>query len=229
MISEALVNAAAQSALSEVETLAAKLGAAESQLEMGYGTLAVRLFDISKNRYWEGAYKNFGEFMSHLTEKYKIGRAQLYSYLSSARELEGAVTEAELSQMGISKALVLRDAVKNGDALPVNALPAALDAKVTVKDLRKILFESGNLMADEEGTWYDTEMEFYVTGEERAEILRGFDIARKVDPPVSETLTEHAQRKEIMLRLCREFIGTYEREVYGQSVPKVPQEPVSQA
>jgi hypothetical protein len=214
MISETLVNAAAQSALSEVETLAAKLGAAESQLEMGYGTLAVRLFDISKNRYWDcGAYKNFGEFMSHLTEKYKIGRAQLYSYLSSARELEGAVTEAELSQMGISKALVLRDAVKNGDALPVNALPAALDAKVTVKALRKLLFESGNLMADEDGAWLDCGFEFIVTEEQRATLHAAANAARHTDPVTKEDIKPFAQNLDIALKWATEFLSTYSKNI----------------
>ena len=77
MISETLVSAEATAKLAEIETLAAKLGAAESQLESGYGSLAVLLYEVSQKLLWKAAYKNFGEFMAHLTDTYHIGHSQL--------------------------------------------------------------------------------------------------------------------------------------------------------
>lgn len=216
-MTEILMNVVASEKLVEVETLVSKLAAAEGLLEAGYAKLAFLLRDVSEQRYWDGSYKSFGEFLNHLSDKFKLGKSQLYNYLSTARDLGGDVTEEQLNIMGISKALALREAKNTTGTIPENVLTAALDPTVTVKDIKRLLFESNHLPELEQGTWFDAEMEFYVTAEERAEILQAFDIAMKVDPPISEKQKTYGQKKEIMLRLCREFIGTWEQEVYGKS------------
>lgn len=211
-MTEEIINAEAHAKITEVESLAAKLGAAEAQLESGYGALAVGLMEISENRYWEGMFKNFGEFMDHLTEKYRIGNRQLYNYLSTARELK-AVTPEQLSEMGISKALVLRDAAKQSGSVNAEHVKSALDPKITVKDLKKLLFEAGSTTKQEDGEWMDCEFEFYVTDEERAEIHAAANAARHMEPPISGTLKDFMQRKEILLRLVREFLSTHSQDI----------------
>ena len=61
-MSEAIVVALAQTKLVEIETLAAKLGAAEAMLEAGYGELAFALKEMRDNKYWIGTYDSFGDY-----------------------------------------------------------------------------------------------------------------------------------------------------------------------
>lgn len=211
-MTEAIINAEAQSKLAEVETLAAKLGAAEAQLEHGYGALACRLKEVSENRYWEGTYKSFGEFLTHLKDKHNVGRSQLYAYLSTARELDGDVTEAQLSEMGISKALVLRDAKNANSLLPADAVTKALDPAVTTKDLKKILFKA-NTPELEQGNYIDLGFEFMVTAEEASVFNAAANAARHMDPPISDTLKPSAQSKEIALRWAMEFLGSHSDQI----------------
>lgn len=206
-MTEAIVTTEAQTKLAEAEAMAAKLGVAESQVERGWGLLACRLKDISENRYWEVSYKSFGEFLAHLRDTHNLGRAQLYNYISSARELAGVVTEDQFTSMGISKAMVLRDAKTANPILPADAVAKALDPDVTAKELKKILFESNNLPTPEEGSWVDLGFEFMVTDEERQVLQAAANAARHTDPPVKDTLKPSAQAKEIALRWAMEYLG----------------------
>lgn len=208
--------AVAQEKLAEVEQLSAKLVAAEGQLETGYAKLAFLLKEVSENRYWKGTYKNFGEFLSNLQEKFQLGKSQLYNYLSTAKELP-QLGEGDLNTMGISKALVLRNVrATSGHDVPESLVKQALDPEVTVKDLKKMLYDSGTLTKPEEGTWHDFDLSGYYTDEEWETVKSVLEIAKKVDPPIDERKTEHVQRKEIFLRMAMEFIGTWEAETYGR-------------
>ena len=208
-MTEALMNVVAAEKLQEVETLVKTLAAAEGQLEVGYAKLAFLLRDVSENRYWDGTYKSFGEFLQHLSDRYNLGKSQLYNYLSTARDLGDGVTEEQLNQMGISKALVLREAKNATGMIPPSALEAALDPKITVKDIKKLLYDAGTIVKPEDGTWCDLDFSCYCTDEERAEINDARKAAMRTDPPVSEALPEHMQRKEVLLRLSREFLAAY--------------------
>lgn len=215
-VQSAIDLAVAQEKLAEVEQLSAKLAAAEGQLETGYAKLAFLLKEVSENRYWRGAYKNFGEFLNNLQEKFQLGKSQLYNYLSTAKELQ-QLGEGDLNTMGISKALVLRDVrATSGHDVPESLVKQALDPKVTVKDLKKMLYDAGTLTKPEEGTWRDFDLSGYYTDEEWETVKSVLEIAKKVDPPIDERKTEHTQRKEIFLRMAMEFIGTWEAEIYGR-------------
>ena len=211
-MSETIVNAEAQAKLAEVESLAAKLGAAEAQLEAGYGQLAFGLKEVSEHKYWEGSYEDFGAYMDHLSEKHKLGTRQMYNYLSTARELTD-VTPLQLSTMGISKALVLRDAAKLNGKVDDAHIEAAVNPKVSVKDLKKILFDAKQRVKPVDGAWLDLEFEFYVDDDERAELHAAANAARNMNPPISGTLTEFMQRKEIALRWAREFLSTHAESI----------------
>ena len=206
-MTEILMNVVAQEKLQQVETLVAKLAAAEGQLELGYASLAYLLSDVSEHRYWDGTYKSFGEFINHISSAYNIGKSQLYNYLATARDLGDGVTEDQLNTMGISKALALRDAKNATGAIPPNVLTAALDPKVTVKDIKRLLYDAGTITAPEDGSWMDLDASCYCTEEERREINDAANAARHIDPPVSESQKEFFQRKEIMLRFAREFLA----------------------
>jgi hypothetical protein len=195
--------------LAQVEELAKKLAAAENILEQGYAKLAFLLEEVAEKRHWIGTYESFGDFVTHISESYQIGKSQLYNYRAAARDLEGAVTQEQMDTMGISKALALREAQNSTGAIPQNILTAALDQKTTVKDIKKLLYDAGTITRPEDGTWADLDYSCYCTDEERQEINDASKAARRMDPPISETLPEHVQRKEVLLRFSREFLAAY--------------------
>lgn len=211
---EALVSAAeAQSKIAEVEKLAAQLGEAESQLEKGYGALAFRLKDISENRYWEFSYASFGEFLKHIQEAHKLGRAQLYRYMAVARELDGVVTEKQLTDMGISKAEELLKAHDKNPILPADAVNQALDPTVTTKDLKEILFNADNEPEPEDGSFIDLGFSFMVTEEEKEVLQAAANAARHGDPPIDGKLKPSAQLKLIALKWAMEYLGANSGDV----------------
>lgn len=192
-----------------METLVSKLAEAENQLETGYAQLAFVLADVSKNRYWEGSYESFGDFMNHLHTKFNLGKRQLYNYLSVARELGTDVSQQQLNDMGISKALVLRDAKKASGTVPELSVKAAQDPQVTVKDLKQLLYDSKALPKPQDGDWLDLDFSCYVTPEERETFNDAANAARHSDPSISETLSESAARKEILMRWAMSFLSDH--------------------
>lgn len=208
-MTEALVNVLAQTKLAEIDTLAAKLGAAETMLEAGYGQLAFLLKETRDNKYWIGVYDSFGDFIAHLRDTHSLGKSQLYKYMFTASELGGIVTPEQLSAMGISKAVALSDIKAQDGTISDAALAAAADPKVTVKELKKLLFEANNTLPPEEGEWLDCGFEFYATTEERALLNAAANAARHTDPVTSEKLTPFMQLKDIVLKWAREYYGAY--------------------
>lgn len=208
-MTEAMTLAVSQEKLQEVESLVQQLASAEKTLENGYAKLAFLLEGVAENRYWQGTYESFGDYIEHISHTYNIGKSQLYNYRAAARDLEGAVTPEQMDTMGISKALALREAHRNTGAIPENILTASLDPKVTVKDIKKLLFDAGQIVKPEEGNWMDLDFSCYVTDEERAEIQEAANAARHTDPVIQESLPQFVQRKEILLRFAREFLAAY--------------------
>lgn len=205
---EALMNVVSQEKLQQTEALVAKLAAAEGQLELGYAKLAHALADISEHRHWMGTYKSFGEFVDHISNTYNLGKSQLYSYMAAARDLGDSVTEDQLNTMGISKALTLRTAKNSTGTVDPTVLTAALDSKVTVKDMKKLLYDAGTITRPEDGTWCNLDFSCYYTPEERATVDDACKSARREDPPISESIPEHMQQKEILLRFAMSFLST---------------------
>lgn len=205
-------NVLALNALSRVEKLAERLGVAESTLEQGYAELAEAILDVQKNHYWDDSHKSWGDYMKFITEKFNMGRAQLYHKVAVVRELQGVVESKDLSDMGISKASVLADAHRLNQELPESAIEAAKNSKVTVKELKRSLAQVLHSSEYEDMEWYDAGYAFYVTDEEKAEIKDAESAARGIDPPISNTLKDFMQKKEIFLRFCREFLSTYSIE-----------------
>lgn len=201
----------ATNALNKVNELAEKLGAAETILEGGYAELANALLTVRENRYWEGMWKSWGEYFQSISEKHQLGRAQLYHKVATVKELQGVVDPKDLSAMGISKAAVLAQAHRENPSagMPKELVARARDEKTTVKYLKKALAEATHAPEKTTDEWIDLEMCFYVSPEEKVEILEALRAAFEVDPPISTTLKQHVQNKEAMLRLCREFLATY--------------------
>jgi hypothetical protein len=197
--------------LHDVDVLAEKLGQAEIMLEGGYAQFAGKLLEIQEERFWDLAgFESWGKYFDSIIQKFNLGKAQMYHKLAVVRELKGIVPSAELTDMGISKASVLADACRaHGGILPNEAIAAAKNPDLTVKGLKKTLATARILPEQQDGEWLDLGMAFYVTEDERAEIAEAMRIAREMDPPVSNTLKDFMQRKEVFLRFVREFLATY--------------------
>ena len=201
--------------LNDVDVLAAKLGAAESLLEEGYAQFASVLLDVQENLYWQlldidGApCPSWGAYIAHIVEKFHMGKAQLYHKIAVCRQLKGVVAEKDLTDMGISKASVLADVHRATGKVTAEAVAAAKRDGVTVKDLKTALAQESHLPEQESGEWLDLNMAFYVNAEEKATIQDAITAARQMDPPVSNTIKDFQQRKEIMIRLASEFLSTY--------------------
>jgi hypothetical protein len=146
--------------------------------------------------------------MLSLADKYNKGRTQLYQYVATVRELSPYVTELQMNEMGIAKAMALKVSVKrNGFPPTEEVLAQALDQKVTTKDLRTILCVADGVV-DEKGVWMEREG-FYVTEEERLVIQSADEAALRVDPAVPVDAPEWVKRKEIALRQGMEFLGAH--------------------
>lgn len=209
-MSEAITTmTAATEELEKVEKLATILGGTEHVLESGYAQLACAILNVQKNRYWEGRFESWGKYIEHISTKFNLGRAQLYHKVSVVKELQGVVEPKDLSEMGISKAGVLADAHKTIPALPSSVLDAARDKEVTAKELKKVLAEATHVPESSKDEWYDMGAAFYVTPDEKSELLEAERAARSIDPTISISLKPHAQMKEVMLRWAREFLSTY--------------------
>lgn len=213
-MNEAIVTKLAQEKLEEVDSLVSNLAAAETQLERGYAKLGCLLNEIQENLYWQGYYESYGEFLAHIQEVYGISKSQLYNYRAAAHDLIGSVTEEQMNQMGISKALTLRAAKRNNQTIPDDVIAKALDKSVTVEDLKQILFESHHIERPEDEDWISLDFSCYVSEEEKNTIQTAMKIAKQIDPPIAGTLPDHMQQKEILLRFAIEFLNTYDSGTY---------------
>jgi hypothetical protein len=129
-----------------------------------------------------------------------------------------SVNETQLNQMGISKAVELQRVVSQTGAQPTQELiDFALDPNHTRENVKGEVYKHLNIQTPTETGIY-FELGCYVTQEEREEIQRGLDVATKVDPVIPTDWPENNRNKEILLRLIREFLGTYEAQVTPSEV-----------
>ena len=200
--------AMAENALAKVEELAGQLGQAEGLLERGYAEFAAALLDVQKNRYWQGQHESWGDYMKFVTDKFKLGTRQLYNKLATVKELSGVVELQDITDMGISKAKVLADWHQAGKVTE-DDITLAKDPATTVKQLKKAMAEALHQPETETDEWVDLGFAFYANSDEISELREAEKIARGIDPPVSNTLPEHSQKREVAIRWAREFLATY--------------------
>jgi hypothetical protein len=185
----------------------------ELALATGYVALGAALLAVKENKYWVALeFKNFGEYIASIKDKIQVGRTQLYLYIATVEKLLPSITEKELYNIGITKALELKRVVSmTGQQPPQELIDLALDPKTTQLALKGEVYKHLHLTPEDKGIYFD--FGFYVTEEEKAEIERGLDVAARIDPPVGNDWEENARKKEIMFRFVREFLATYEAQV----------------
>ncbi len=185
-------------------------------LEQSWTRVGVMLAQFKAQECWrELDYTTFDDFMDELKTKFKRGRTQLYGYLACAEVLLPTIGAEKLEQMGISKALELKRAVKKleGKPLPPALLDAALDATKTTKELRGTIGQALNLTPDEKGAWFDWGGSF-LSKEERDFMKEAFHVTIAL-LGLKQDVPEHIQRKAIFKAWAEEFYGTHSTEFYG--------------
>jgi hypothetical protein len=189
-------------------------------LEQSWTRVGVLLAEFKAQECWRPLnYATFDAFMDELKTKFKRGRTQLYGYLSCAEVLLPTIGAEKLEQMGISKALELKRAMKklDGKSLPPALLEAALDATKTTKELRGTIGQALNITEEPKGSWFDLDG-FFMTPEERKEFKDAF-LATEAMLGLKREQPDHIRRKEVILTWMREWYGTHAAEVNGTKQP----------
>lgn len=180
----------------------------DEECERGYAQLGWLLLEVASMQYWRVRYESWRLYLKGVAAVSKKTVAQLVQYFLTVRDLSDTFGLGQLEAMGISKAMKLRQAKDYAIVLPAVIVNAALDPKVTVKELKRIISETLK-MPEEEGDWMDLEFEFMVTPEERATFEAAMDSAIHEDPVIKSTISKSAQMKEVALRWAIEFLNTY--------------------
>lgn len=196
------------SVLLRVEQQAKEMAQTEQLCERGYAQLGWLLLEVASMQYWRIHYSTFRDYLKGVALVAKKTPEQLQRYFLTVRDLSDDFSSSELELMGITKAMRLRQAKDYAIVLPSVVITAALDPKVTVKDLKKVISTTLRI-PEEEGDWMDCEMEFMVTPEQRAEIEQAIDVAMHTEPLTKSTISKSAQMLDVMQKFAREFLSSH--------------------
>ena len=210
----------ARAALSEVKTLMQRVRRSELELESNYVRLGKALYEVQRHQYWmvEG-FKSWNVYLNSLNAD--VRRTQLYHYSGVAKDLLPVISEADLVQIGISKAAVLRKILKTGRVPSPELVEKAKTG--TLADLRSDVAQVTHEPNDDPGSWFDLGA-IKLTEEELEEFNRTADLAARTDPPATDhAVTNWADepwqiRKEILWRWGAEFWSAHEPGLEEQRV-----------
>jgi len=201
-----------------VDSLLGAIRTGELNLATNYVQLGNQLLNVRSNKYWVPlGFSNFGKYIESIKDQIQIGRTQLYLYISTVEKLLPSVSESQLNDMGISKAVELQRVVSQTGAPPTQELiDFALDPSHTRESVKAEVYKHLNIQTPTETGIY-FELGCYVTQEEREEIQRGLDVAVRIDPVIPNDWPENNRNKEILLRFVREFLSEYESHMYQET------------
>jgi hypothetical protein len=197
-----------KSRLQDVKDQATAMGALDAQCESGYAHLGWLLLEVAEMQYWRVQHETFRDYLRLVSTYSKRSVGQLQQYFLTVRDLIDTFDADQLESMGITKAMRLRAAKDYAIVLPAVVVNAALDPKVTVKELKKIISVTLK-MPEEDGDWMDLECEFMVTPEQRALFTQAIDVAMHTDPLTKSTISKSAQMLDVMTKFAQEFLGAH--------------------
>lgn len=195
--------------MANIDAEALELSIHENGLEQGYAHLGWMMLEVAEMGYWRVPFKTFGEYIKSVAEKAHRSSGMLMKYFCTVRDLCDTFNCAQLEKIGITKAIRLRVAKDYAPVLPPAVVNAALDPHVTDKDLKQVISLTLKMPEEEPGDWFDGEMEFIVTPEERVWVESVLDKARHTEPLTKTTISKSAQQKEIFFKLLMEFDGAH--------------------
>jgi UDP-N-acetylglucosamine transferase subunit ALG13 len=190
----------------------------ELRLATSYARLGSLLLKVKQKQHWiYYGYQSFGKYIDDLRGKIGRQRSQLYNVVSVAERLLPSMTEADLEQIGVTRANELAKFVKqSGRNVTPELLEIALDPKQSVDKLHVAVMEALHQKADPKGTWWDASG-CYLLPDERKEVNQAIGLAMITDPPISRDLPDHEIWKHVILKFAREFYGTYVHLLDGAS------------
>lgn len=199
----------------QMDKLLEDIKTSESTLTHNYVQLGLLLNEIKTHKYWlEWKYPTFGDYIEDLKARIDKGKTQLYHLMSVVENLLPTLTEEELLAIGITKCIELNRYLKaSGETqVPEELVDFAKDDNHGVEELRAETFKAINpTEPGYKGVYFDFGG-CYLEEEELQEVKSAIELAKSVDPVVKNTLPEHIQRKEVLLRFSREFISSNPEE-----------------
>jgi hypothetical protein len=194
--------------LREIDAHAYQMALAEDGIERGFAHIGLMLLEAAEMEYWRVRHDTFREYLKVVAAKAKRSPGQLQQYFLTVRDLMDTFTPAEMETIGITKATKLRQAKDYALVLPQTLKTAALDPKISSKELKKLISETLK-MPEDDGDYLDCEMEFMVTPEQRATIEQAIEVAKHTEPLTKSTISQSAQMLDVMMKLSQEFLGAH--------------------
>lgn len=198
----------ADDALQRVAMQAGAMAAVDDQFERGYAHLGWLLLEVAELQLWRVNYATFREYLRSVAAISKKTPEALHRYFLTVRDLSDTFTAEQLEAIGITKAMKLRQAKDYAIVLPAAIVTAALDSKVTVKELHKLISTTLR-MPEDEGDWLNLDFEFMVSPEERATLEAAVDVALHTDPITKSNIARSAQMKDVALKFAMEFLAAH--------------------
>ena len=212
----------AEAVLFDMQNTVESIRRGEIKLAMSWVHLGSLLLKAQTRKHWiTWGYDSFGKLIDDLRGKLDRQRSYLYNVVDVSERLLPSVSEDDLDKLGISKANELSRFVKQSSRNPATTvhesddrdpkrtlLELALDPDTSVLNLHVAVLEALHEKGETSGTWYEPGG-FYTTPDERGEIQQANELAKQIEPTIDASLPDHFQRKEVALKLAREFFGTY--------------------
>lgn len=198
-------------ALGLVNKHAREMADVDAKQERGYAHLGRLLLEVSDLQLWRVQYETFRDYLATVSEISKRTVAQLQRYFLTVRDLSDCFSLDDLEAMGITKAMMLRAAKDYAIILPDTVVQAALDQKVTSKELKKIIGVALKMPSDNADPldWHDWEFEGPCTEEQVTTIDAAIEAAIHTEPLIKSTLLRPAQMMEILYRLSMEYLSSH--------------------
>jgi hypothetical protein len=157
-----------------------------------------------------GNYKTFGDYLDECEKRFGVGHSQLYVGMKVVRNLLPTVKEEDLVEIGITKAGILSKYVEQSgqSEIPLSLLELAKHPETNSERLDAEVNSILHNVTSEKGKWFSVPG-FFCTEDERQEILDALELAGNIDPLVPRNIPAWQQTKEKMLRMAREFLGSY--------------------
>jgi hypothetical protein len=194
--------------LYRVEHTAAALSKLDADCERGYVQLGWLLLEVASMQLWKVRYSSFGDYLKIVAARARRTPGQLRQYFLTVRDLHDSFTFNQLEQIGISKAIRLRQAKDYALVLPLTVVTAALDPKISVRELKKIISIELK-MPEEDGDWMDLEFEFVVNPEQRETLEQAISVAMHTEPLTKATISRSAQMLDVAMKFAQEFLGSH--------------------
>lgn len=205
---------AAKEAAKKIDALLTQIASAENSLARNWVRLGTLLRQVRDEQHWMALrFSTFNKYLTSVSDRIGKRRTQLYACIGVAHRLLPVVGEENLIAMGLGKAAEINRMVKATGRSPSEDLIAvAVDSTKTLHDVREMIFEETHVAPVHEGSYFDLGG-FYALPEEKEEIEHAFEIAARTDPVIGNEVPAWARLKDIIQRLSREYLATYEQLV----------------